>query len=188
MSDSEDSTVTYTTISSLYVVRSGDVSLGEDGPPVMSKDPYAYVVAVFQALPAPDYVPSPEEPEQSPPSPVYMPYVPEPVYPEYIPVEDEVFPAEEQPLPAAALMMMRRRSPLEMMLRRRMRIYFTSYLFPPCKPSRSETYVSASVKEIDYVQLGIVNQDELKLQSRAFFSFCTAAYTEVKILPNLLRT
>nr|GFB30887.1 hypothetical protein [Tanacetum cinerariifolium] len=31
-----------------------------------------------------------------------MPYVPEPVYPEYIPVENEVFPTEEQPLPAAA--------------------------------------------------------------------------------------
>ncbi|GJS96155.1 hypothetical protein Tco_0803123 [Tanacetum coccineum] len=60
--------------------------------------------------------------------------------------------------------------------------------FPPCKPSRSETYVSAFVKEIDYVQLGIVNQAELKLQPRAFLSFCTAAYTEVKILPNLLRT
>ncbi|GJU77382.1 hypothetical protein Tco_1274452 [Tanacetum coccineum] len=60
--------------------------------------------------------------------------------------------------------------------------------FPPCKPSRSETYVSASVKEIDYVQIGIVNQTELKLQPRAFFSFCTAAYTEVKILPTLLRT
>ncbi|GKC33761.1 hypothetical protein Tco_1046145 [Tanacetum coccineum] len=38
--------------------------------------------------------------------------------------------------------------------------------FSPCKPSRSETYVSASVKEIDYVQLGIVNQAELKLQPR----------------------
>nr|GFA98329.1 hypothetical protein [Tanacetum cinerariifolium] len=60
--------------------------------------------------------------------------------------------------------------------------------FPPCKPSRSGTYVSASVKEIDYVQLEIINQAELKLQPRAFFSFCTAAYTEVKILPNLLRT
>nr|GEW63292.1 hypothetical protein [Tanacetum cinerariifolium] len=101
-SDSEDSTVTYTTVSSLYVVRSGDVSPGEDGPPVMPEDPYAYVTAAFQALPAPDYVPGPEEPEQAPPSPVYMPYVPEPVYPEYIPVEDEVFTTEEQPLPAAA--------------------------------------------------------------------------------------
>nr|GFC89294.1 hypothetical protein [Tanacetum cinerariifolium] len=62
----------------------------------------AYVVAAFQALPPPDYVPSLEEPEQAPPSPVYIPYVPESEYPKYIPVEDEVFPAEEQPLPAAA--------------------------------------------------------------------------------------
>nr|GEU47576.1 hypothetical protein [Tanacetum cinerariifolium] len=102
MSDPEDSTVTYTTISNPYVVRSGDVSPGEDGPPVMPEDPYAYVVAAFQALPAPDYVPGPEEPEQAPPSPVYIPYVLEPKYPEYIPLEDEVFPTEEQPLPAAA--------------------------------------------------------------------------------------
>nr|GFA14933.1 hypothetical protein [Tanacetum cinerariifolium] len=101
MSDSEDSMVTYTTVSSLYVVRLGDVSPGEDGPPVMPEDPYAYVVAAFQALPALDYVPGPKEPEQAPPLLVYMPYVPEPVYPEYIPVEDEVFLAEEQPLPAA---------------------------------------------------------------------------------------
>nr|GFA52818.1 hypothetical protein [Tanacetum cinerariifolium] len=68
----------------------------------MPEDPYAYVVAAFQALPEPDYVPGPEELEQAPPSPVYIPYVPEPEYSEYIPVEDEVFPAEEQPLPAAA--------------------------------------------------------------------------------------
>nr|GEX89137.1 hypothetical protein [Tanacetum cinerariifolium] len=101
MSDSEDSTVTYATVSSLYEGRSGDVSLGEDGPPVMPKDPYTYVVAAFQALPEPDYVPGPEEPEQAPPSPVYIPYVPEPEYPEYIPPKDEVFLAEEQPLPAA---------------------------------------------------------------------------------------
>ncbi|GJU93412.1 hypothetical protein Tco_1318168 [Tanacetum coccineum] len=44
---------------------------------------------------------SPEEPEQAPPSPIYIPFVPEPVYPEFLPVDDEVFPAEEQPLPAA---------------------------------------------------------------------------------------
>nr|GEZ55609.1 hypothetical protein [Tanacetum cinerariifolium] len=68
----------------------------------MPEDPYAYVVAAFQALPSPDYVPGLEEPEQAPPSPVYISYVPEPEYPEYIPPEDEVFPAEEQPLPAAA--------------------------------------------------------------------------------------
>nr|GFC65880.1 hypothetical protein [Tanacetum cinerariifolium] len=61
-----------------------------------------YVVAAFQALPPPDYVPGPEEPEQAPPLPIYIPYVPEPVYPEYIPPKDDVFPAKEQPLPAAA--------------------------------------------------------------------------------------
>ncbi|GJU30261.1 putative reverse transcriptase domain-containing protein [Tanacetum coccineum] len=54
------------------------------------------------APPSPDYVPGPEEPEQAPPSPVYLPYVPEPVYPEYMPPEDDVLPAKEQPLPAAA--------------------------------------------------------------------------------------
>nr|GEY35352.1 reverse transcriptase domain-containing protein [Tanacetum cinerariifolium] len=73
MSDSEDSTVMYTTVSSPYEGRSGDVSPGVDGPPVM--------------------------PEQAPPSVVYIPYVSEPVY---IPLEDDVFLAEEQPLPAAA--------------------------------------------------------------------------------------
>nr|GFC44736.1 hypothetical protein [Tanacetum cinerariifolium] len=75
MSDSEDSTVTYTTVSSPYEGRPGDISPGVDGPP---------------------------EPEQAPPSPVYKPYVPESVYPEYIPPEDDVFPAKEQPLPGAA--------------------------------------------------------------------------------------
>nr|GEY05608.1 putative reverse transcriptase domain-containing protein [Tanacetum cinerariifolium] len=97
MSDSEDSTVTYTTVSSPYEGRSGDVSPRVYGPPVIPEDPYAYVVAAFQALPLLDY-----EPEQAPPSPVYIPYVSKPVYPEYIPPEDDVFPAEEQPLPAAA--------------------------------------------------------------------------------------
>nr|GEX42144.1 hypothetical protein [Tanacetum cinerariifolium] len=102
MSDSEDSTVTYTTVSSPYEGRSGDVSPGDDGPLVMPEDPYVYVVAAFQALPPPDYVHGPEEPKQAPPSPVYIPYVPEPVYREYIPLEDDVFLAEEQPLPATA--------------------------------------------------------------------------------------
>nr|GEV72473.1 hypothetical protein [Tanacetum cinerariifolium] len=86
MSDSEDSTVTYTTVTSPYVVRSGDVSPREDGPPVMSEDPYAYVVAAFQALPEPDYVPGPEEPEQAPPSPLTplsspLPQIPSPPLP-----------------------------------------------------------------------------------------------------------
>nr|GEX45591.1 putative reverse transcriptase domain-containing protein [Tanacetum cinerariifolium] len=38
----------------------------------------------------------------APPLPVYIPYVPESMYPEYIPPEDDVFPAEEQPLPTVA--------------------------------------------------------------------------------------
>nr|GFB42257.1 hypothetical protein [Tanacetum cinerariifolium] len=85
-----------------YEGRSGDVSPGVNGPPVMPEDPYAYVVAAFQALPLPDYVSGPKEPEQAPPSPIYIPYVPKSVYPEYIPSEDDVFPAEEQLLPIAA--------------------------------------------------------------------------------------
>ncbi|GKB31425.1 hypothetical protein Tco_0870826, partial [Tanacetum coccineum] len=50
---------------------------------------------------SPDYVPGPKEPEQAPPSPIYVPFVPEPVYPEFL-LEDDVLPAEEQPLPIAA--------------------------------------------------------------------------------------
>ncbi|GJY48000.1 hypothetical protein Tco_0437956 [Tanacetum coccineum] len=64
------------------------------------------------ALPLPDYIPDSEEP-QTPPipqdederepmfiQPHYLDYVPEPIYPEYIPLEDEhEFPVEEQPLP-----------------------------------------------------------------------------------------
>ncbi|GJZ80561.1 hypothetical protein Tco_0645555 [Tanacetum coccineum] len=48
--------------------------------------------------PSPDYIPGPEEPQSPPP----LDFVPEPMYPEYIPQEDEILPAEEQPLPAAA--------------------------------------------------------------------------------------
>ncbi|GKF34593.1 hypothetical protein Tco_0107793, partial [Tanacetum coccineum] len=98
MSDSKDSTVTYTEVSSPFVDLSDIGSPGVDGPPMMLEDPYAYVVAAFQAPPSPDYVPGPEEPEQAPPLPVYVPYVPEPVYPKFMPPEDEVFPAEEQPM------------------------------------------------------------------------------------------
>ncbi|GKC56951.1 putative reverse transcriptase domain-containing protein, partial [Tanacetum coccineum] len=64
------------------------------------------------ALPSPDYMPGPEDPQTPPVSqdederePMLIhahdpDYVPEPMYPEYIPLKDEhVFPAEEQPLP-----------------------------------------------------------------------------------------
>ncbi|GKG33425.1 hypothetical protein Tco_0433584, partial [Tanacetum coccineum] len=83
MLDSEHSTVTYTSVSILVEDDSDIGSSGVDGPPSL------------------DYVPSPEELEQAPPSPVYLPYVPEPVYPEYILPEDDVFPTDEQPFPAA---------------------------------------------------------------------------------------
>ncbi|GJR00400.1 hypothetical protein Tco_0523384 [Tanacetum coccineum] len=64
MSDSKDSTVTYTAMSSPFGGLLDIGSPGVDGPPVMPEDPYAYV---FMLL------------------------------------EDEVLPAEEQPLPVAAL-------------------------------------------------------------------------------------
>nr|GEX86532.1 hypothetical protein [Tanacetum cinerariifolium] len=64
------------------------------------------------APPSPDYIPGPEEP-QTPPAPqdedehelVFIQphdfdFVPEPIYPEYIPLEDKrILSAEEQPLP-----------------------------------------------------------------------------------------
>ncbi|GKD92743.1 hypothetical protein Tco_1372580, partial [Tanacetum coccineum] len=88
MSDSEDSIVTYTEIASPYEDPSDMGSPGVEGP-------------IFQDPLSPDYVPGPEEPEQAPPSPIYVPFVPKPVNPEFLPVDDEVFPAEEQPIPAA---------------------------------------------------------------------------------------
>ncbi|GJV44584.1 hypothetical protein Tco_1429120 [Tanacetum coccineum] len=76
------------------------IVLGYDGLPIQPVAP-----------PSPDYVPDLEDP-QTPPVPqdederesifvqAYDPdYVPEPIYPEYIPLEDDhEFPAEEQPL------------------------------------------------------------------------------------------
>ncbi|GJX10830.1 hypothetical protein Tco_0200689 [Tanacetum coccineum] len=94
MLDSEDSTVTYIAVSNPFANLPDIRSPGVDGPPMMPEDPYAYVLAAFQAPPSLDYVPGPEYP----PSPEF---VPEPVYPEFMPPEDEILPAEEQPLPAA---------------------------------------------------------------------------------------
>ncbi|GJV36401.1 reverse transcriptase domain-containing protein, partial [Tanacetum coccineum] len=67
--DSEDSTVTYTDVSSPFANLPNIRSPGVDGPPVMPEDPYAYVVATFQAPPSPDYVSGPEYP----PSPEFVP-------------------------------------------------------------------------------------------------------------------
>nr|GFC14953.1 hypothetical protein [Tanacetum cinerariifolium] len=55
MSDSEDSIITYIAVSSPFGGLSDIGSPGVGGPPVMPKDPYAYVVAAFQAPPSPDY-------------------------------------------------------------------------------------------------------------------------------------
>ncbi|GJS42086.1 hypothetical protein Tco_0567129 [Tanacetum coccineum] len=70
----EDSTVTYTEVSSPFEDLSDIGSLGVivhgyDGLPMMPEDPYAYVEAALQATPLPDYVPGPKEPEQAPPQP-----------------------------------------------------------------------------------------------------------------------
>ncbi|GJV58936.1 hypothetical protein Tco_1465036 [Tanacetum coccineum] len=83
MSDSEDSTVTYTEVSSPFKDLSDIGSPGVDGLPMILEDPY--VEAALQAPQSPDYVSGPKYP----PSPVYVPYVPEPVYPEFMPPEED---------------------------------------------------------------------------------------------------
>nr|GFC17262.1 hypothetical protein [Tanacetum cinerariifolium] len=58
MSDSEDSTVTYTTLSSPYVVRSRDVSPGEDAPPPLP-------AAALPTTDSPGYIPE-SDPDEDP--------------------------------------------------------------------------------------------------------------------------
>nr|GEV49247.1 putative reverse transcriptase domain-containing protein [Tanacetum cinerariifolium] len=100
MSDSEHSSVTYTSVPSPVKDYSDIGSPEVDGPP--SPDYVPGPEEPEHAPLSPDYVPGPEEPEQAPPSPVYLIYVPKLVYPEYMPPEDDVFLAEEQPLPVVA--------------------------------------------------------------------------------------
>ncbi|GJS67555.1 putative reverse transcriptase domain-containing protein [Tanacetum coccineum] len=57
----------------------------------MPGDPYAYVVASFQASPSPDYVPGPEEPQ----APLPLDFVLEPIYLEFMPPDDESDPEED---------------------------------------------------------------------------------------------
>ncbi|GJX74440.1 hypothetical protein Tco_0313035 [Tanacetum coccineum] len=77
------------------------IVLGYDGLPIQRVAP-----------PSPDYIPGPEDPQtplvpqdEDKREPIFvqvhdLDYVPEPIYPEYIPLEDEhEFLAEEQPLP-----------------------------------------------------------------------------------------
>ncbi|GJR83533.1 putative reverse transcriptase domain-containing protein [Tanacetum coccineum] len=91
MSDSDESGVTYTEVSSPFEGLSDIGSPRADDHeylelPWMPEDPY--VEAALQAPPSPDYVPGPEEPEQAPPSPDYVPG------PEH--ANDEIV-AEDQP-------------------------------------------------------------------------------------------
>ncbi|GKB86846.1 hypothetical protein Tco_0959118 [Tanacetum coccineum] len=82
MSDSEHSTVTYTSVSIPVEDDSDMGSPGVDGPP------------------SPDYVPGPEEPEQEPPPPVYYLICTEPGVPEYIPRGCCLSSEEQRCLPA----------------------------------------------------------------------------------------
>ncbi|GJW12169.1 hypothetical protein Tco_1577996 [Tanacetum coccineum] len=87
MSDSEHSTVSYTEVSSKFedlldIGSPGVIVHGYDGLPMVPEDPYIYVEAAMQEAPLPDFVP-------------------EPVYPEFMPHEDDVLLAEEQPPPVA---------------------------------------------------------------------------------------
>ncbi|GJR81677.1 hypothetical protein Tco_0152462 [Tanacetum coccineum] len=132
MSDSEHSTVTYTSVSFPVEDDSDIGSPGVDGPPVMPEDPYAYIMAAYgvppspdyipgpEGPPSPDYVPGPEEPEQAQPSPVYLPYQmhaaasPTAESPGYIPKsdpeeedledDDEDEDKEEDPAPADSVL------------------------------------------------------------------------------------
>ncbi|GJS30787.1 hypothetical protein Tco_0491407 [Tanacetum coccineum] len=89
-----------------------DEEISEGGIPRVIVLGYDGLLIQPVAPPSSDYIPGPEDP-QTPPVPqdederepmfvqAHDPdYVPEPIYPEYIPLEDEhEFPAEEQPLP-----------------------------------------------------------------------------------------
>ncbi|GKB17601.1 hypothetical protein Tco_0851524 [Tanacetum coccineum] len=97
MSDSDESGITYTAVSSPYEDLSDIGSPRADDHellelPYMPEDPY--IEAALQAPPSPDYVPGPEEPEHAPPSPDYVPESD----PEADPEEDDDEDPEEDPI------------------------------------------------------------------------------------------
>nr|GEW46666.1 hypothetical protein [Tanacetum cinerariifolium] len=93
-------------------VEGVDEELSDEGSPRVIVYGYDGLPMLPVAPPSPDYIPGPEEP-QTPPAPqdedkhelmFIQPhdhdFVPEPIYPEYIPLEDEhILSVEEQPLP-----------------------------------------------------------------------------------------
>nr|GEY69309.1 hypothetical protein [Tanacetum cinerariifolium] len=104
MSDSDESRVTYTDISSPFEELSDIGSLRADDHeylelPEMLKDPYVEVG--LQAPPSPDYIPGPEEPEQAPPSPDYVPgpeHANDEIVAEEKPYDDDDEDPEEDPV------------------------------------------------------------------------------------------
>ncbi|GKE73650.1 hypothetical protein Tco_1535691, partial [Tanacetum coccineum] len=82
MSDSEHSTVTYTSVSE------DDLDMGSPGieVPIFEVPPSPDYIPGPEGPPSPDYVPGPEEPEQAPPSPLSpysspLPQIPSPPLP-----------------------------------------------------------------------------------------------------------
>ncbi|GKC29090.1 hypothetical protein Tco_1036384, partial [Tanacetum coccineum] len=105
MSDSEHSTVTYTSVSFPVEDDSDIGSPGVDGPPIMPEDPYAYIMAAYEVPPSPDYIPGLEVPPspdyipgpEVPPSPDYIPGPEVPPSPDYIPGLEEPEEDDEDP-------------------------------------------------------------------------------------------
>ncbi|GKF32683.1 hypothetical protein Tco_0102481 [Tanacetum coccineum] len=105
-------TFVYTDFEPWRVFWGADEELSDGGSPRVIVYGYDGLPMQLVAPPSPDYIPGPEEP-QTPPvphdederKPIFIQphdpdYVSEPMYHEYIPLEDEhVFSAEEQPLP-----------------------------------------------------------------------------------------
>ncbi|GKF04649.1 hypothetical protein Tco_0035317 [Tanacetum coccineum] len=138
-----------------------------------------------QTPPSPNYVPGPEHPS----SPDYVPGL---EYPEYlVPSDDEEDP-EEDPADYPAdggddddddEDVYKFNLDYVASIKWEVELSFNAHLFSSTRQSFSrlvnllevKQHVSTSVKEIDNVQLRIINQAELKLLPKAFFSFCTAA-------------
>nr|GEV18149.1 hypothetical protein [Tanacetum cinerariifolium] len=113
---SASSAVTYTSVYTdsepRRVFWGADGELSDEGSLRVIVYGYDGLPMLPVALPSPDYIPGPEEPH-TPPAPQdenehelmfiqphNLDFVPEPIYPEYIPLEDEhILLAEEQPLP-----------------------------------------------------------------------------------------
>ncbi|GKA31097.1 hypothetical protein Tco_0717402 [Tanacetum coccineum] len=103
MSDSDESGVTYTEVSSPFEDLS-DVGSPKANDyeylelPGMPEDPY--METTLQAPPSPDYVPGPEEPEQAPPSPDYVPgpeHADDEIVAEDLPYAEDASPTAQSP-------------------------------------------------------------------------------------------